>query len=577
MFLRFCITIYLLSSVYFGYATGVFDAVKTVPVKERMAKALFIYDEQVKRKDSAYAITAIQQLVETAVTLNDAALHCFSLSLLADQYARIRSFNAYSTELHLSAIALAKKNRLPLLMGICNYRMGGYYYSFKRYPLAFEYLLRADTYFQEMGYKEVPDIDKILFFIGGIYYETGNYDKAKGYLLQMQQLSSVRNYLRKQSLNTLAMIDQHNNDTSGALNWFQKTLQEAIRQNDSTWIGISYSNIGNLYFSNGQYNKAYPLLQNGSRLASQHALPEDAASGLLLLARIDLLQNNIASAGEKINEAVALVKNIFTLTGKKNLYEAQALYYEKINQPAKALSLQRQLVLVNDSLVMSRDRQAYEKIQLRIETEKYLNELVRLEAEATASAVQRNTVIAVLFLSLVVILLLYGRHRLKAKNAAAVLLAEKSMAEEKLQHARQLLQDFTRNNRQKNELIEQFAAELDRLKSNMTDHPLYEERLKNFEKLIQSTLLTDAEWLAFRELFDKVHKGFFIRLAQKLPDLSIEDTRLLSLLRLGLGTAEMARMMGMDVAAVGASILRLRNHIHPAQDGIQLSDLVQAI
>ncbi len=577
MLLRFSITVCLLTYVYTGYATGVFDAVKSLPVKERMAKALFIYDEDVKRKDSAYAITAIEQLIETAVTLNDEALHCFSLSLLADQYARIRSFNPHSTALHLSAIALAKKNRLPLLMGICNYRMGGYYYSFKRYPLAFEYLLRADTYFQQLGYKEVPDIDKILFFIGGIYYETGNYDKAKGYLLQMQQLNSVTNYLRKQSMNTLAMIDQHNSDTAGAFIWFQKTMEEAIRQKDSTWIGICYSNMGNLYFSKGEYEKAYPLLQNGSRLARLHALPEDAATGMLLLARIDLLQNKIDAAADKINKAIALVKNTFTLTGKKKLYEAQALYFEKINQPAKALSLQRQLVLINDSLVMSRDKQAYEKIQLRIETEKYLNELVSIEAKAIASAEKRNTVIVVLILSLLVMLLLYGRYRLKAKNAAAVLQAEKSMAEEKLQHARQMLQDFTRNNRQKNELIEQFAAELERLKSNMMDHPLYEERLKNFEKLIQSTLLTDAEWLAFRELFDKVHKGFFIRLQHKLPDLSIADTRLLSLLRLGLGISEMARMMGMDAAAVNASILRLRNHIHPAQDGLELSDLVQAI
>lgn len=558
-------------------ATGVFDSVRLLPANERLAKTLHIYDEQVKRRDSVFSINAIRQLVKTAEELDDHSLHSFSVSLLADQYARIRGFNSYSTSLHQSAVALAKKYRLPLLMGITNYRMGGYYYSFKNYPLAFEYLLRADTYFNEIGYKEVPDIDKILFFIGSIYYESGNYEKSEGYMRQVQQLKKISPYLRKQSLNTLAMIHKQQKDTAGALHWFQKTLEQAIEQNDSAWIGITYSNIGNLYFSAEQYERAYPLLEQGFRLTAQHKLPEEAAANLLLLARIDVMKNRIAQANEKINMANALVKGEFSLKGRRDLYETLALYYEHRGSLAKALQMQRRLIEVRDSLAASRDRQAYEKIQLRIETEKHLNEVDNLGAAAKTESLQRNTVIVLLFLVLLVILLLYGRHRLKAKNTAAILQAEKVMAEEKLQHARQLLQDFTKNNRQKNELIEKFAAELERLKANMTGNPAYEERLQNFDKLVQSTILTGTEWETFRELFDKVHKGFFTRLEQKIPGLSLEDTRLLSLVRLGLANAEIARMIGADTAAVKTSKQRLRNRIHPHQDGITIEDLIQAI
>ena len=232
---------------------------------------------------------------------------------------------------------------------------------------------------------------------------------------------------------------------------------------------------------------------------------------------------------------------------------------------------------VKDSLTVSRDRQTYEKIQLRIETERYLNQVNQLETDAKAETLRRNAVILILFLLLVVLLLLYGRYRLKARNTAVMLQKEKQIAEEKLQHARQLLQDFTRNNRQKNELIERFAAELERLKANMTGDPAYEERLQNFEKLVQSTILTDAEWQSFRELFDKVHKGFFTRLEQKIPGLTLRDIRILTLVKLQLPHTEMARMMGMDTAAVEDAIQRLRYQIHPHQDGITIEDLVQAI
>lgn len=557
--------------------SGVFDSVFQVPAKERIAKALDIYDEQVKRRDSVFSITAIRQLISSAEERDDRELHSFSLSLLADQFARIRGYNSYSTTLHESAIALAKKHRLPLMIGMTNYRAGGYYYSFKKYPLAFEYLLRADTYFNEIGYKEVPDIDKILFFIGGIYYESGNYEKSEPYLLQIQELKKVTTYLRKQSLNTLAMIQKQRGDTAGAFHWFRLTLAEAETNRDTAWIGITYGNIGSLYFANGLFEKAYPLLEQGSRFKVIKDLPEDAAADQLLLARIDLLKNNPKKAAGRIAEAGAMVKGVFDLQGRRNLYEALALYYERTGQGIQALETQRKLMQVKDSLTINRDRQAYEKIQLRIETERHLNEVNQLEAVATAETLRRNTVILILFLLLVVLLLLYGRYRLKARNTAAILQKEKQIAEEKLQYARQLLQDFTRNNRQKNELIEKFAAELERLKANMTGHPAYEERLQHFEQLMQSTILSDAEWQSFRELFDKVHKGFFNRLEHKIPGLSLADTRIFALAKLQLPHTEMARMMGMDTTALEMAIQRLRNQIHPHQDGITIEDLVQAI
>lgn len=575
--LRFCLAACFFFCLSAAKGSGIFDSVFLVPANERIAKALDIYDEQVKRRDSVFSITAIRQLISSAEERDDRELHCFSLSLLADQYARIRGFNPYSTSLHESAIALANKHRLPLMIGMTNYRAGGYYYSFKKYPVAFEYLLRADTYFNAIGYKEVPDIDKILFFIGGIYYESGNYEKAEPYLLQIQELRKVTTYLRKQSLNTLAMIHKQKGDTAGALHWFHLTLAEAQANRDTAWLGITYGNIGSLYFSNGLFEKAYPLLEQGSRFKLRKDLAEDAAADLLLLARIDLLNNNPAKAAARITEARSMVQGSFGLQGRRNLYEALALYYERTGQEIQALQTQRKLMQVKDSLTVSKDRQAYEKIQLRIETERHLNQVSQLEAIAKAETLRRNAVILILFLSLIVLLLLYGRYRLKARNTATILQKEKQIAEEKLQHAQHLLQDFTRNNRQKNELIERFAAELERLKANMTGNPVYEERLQNFEKLVQATILTDEEWRSFRELFDKVHKGFFSRMEEKIPGLSLADTRLLALVKLQLPHTEMARMMGMETKAVEASLLRLRNQIHPGQDGITIEDLVQAV
>lgn len=556
---------------------GVFDVVRSLPASQRLAKTLDIFNNQVKHKDSVFALNSIRQLMAVASALSDKQLECIATSLLADQYARIRSANELSTQLHREAITLSKRYHLPLMIGICNYRMGRYYYSFKNYPFAFEYLLRADNIFNELGYATVPDSDEILFFIGSIYYETGDYDKAEAFLQNIQQLKKISKYVQKQSLNTLALIRRQQNDTAQALVYFQKTLDVALAQNDSTWVGICYSNMAPLYFYSNQYAVAYPMLEKGARLSIEHKQWGDAYGDILLMARIDILQNRIPQAAKKIDSAIALQKFYFTPHARKYLYEAQALYFEHTGQQAKALETQRLLMLVKDSLSISKDQQAYKKILLRMETEKHLNDIDKLEAEANASTLKQNTVILVLALLVVMLLLIYSRNRLKAKNRTATLEAEKIQAEEKLKNARQLLQNFRENARQKNELIEQFSLELERLKGNLAGDPAYDERLKNFEKLVRSPILTDTEWKDFRNLFDKVHKGFFNRLEQKLPTLSLGDKRFISLIKLGLDNVEMGNMMGMDAATVERSKQGLREKIHPGQDGLSIEDLVQAI
>lgn len=346
-------------------------------------------------------------------------------------------------------------------------------------------------------------------------------------------------------------------------------------------MGICYSNIGGMYFSQNQYDKAYPILNQAAKMSLQHKQWGDAYSDLLSMARIDLLQNRIGSALKKIDSARALQKLFFTIQGRKSLYEALAEYYEKTKQQAKAMDMQRKLMLVKDSLAVSKDQQAYRKILLLLETEKHLSELDKLESEAKASTLKQNAIIAVLIFLLIVSLLVY---RYKIKKDAEILLqkenllqAEKIRAEEKLKDARKLLQNFTENLRLKNELIEQFTTELERLKSNIPGEAIHEERLNNFEKLVQSGILSNREWDDFRHLFDKVHKGFFQRLEEKLPNLSTGDLRLISLIKLQLSNREMAHMLGISTEAVAQSKLMLLKKIHVEDEVTELEGLVLAI
>jgi tetratricopeptide (TPR) repeat protein len=544
---------------------GVFDTVKTVPVTGRMLAAQHVYNT-IKTQDSVFAISSIRQLIDITYALDDMSLRCFATSLLADQYARIRSFNNESTQLHQQAIAMAKENRLELMEAICTFRMGRYYYNFKKYPPAFEYLIRADNYFKNRAYRDVPNVDEILHFMAGIYYESGNSEMAEEYLKDILQLPQPGAYIRKQTLNTLALISRQRNNIETALDYFQQTLGAAMAEQDSVWMGISYTNIAMILDLQEKYDSAYQLFEKGYALSHKYKEWTHAFICLLGMAKIDIHHGNMSLAEKKIQEA-GTSPVIYTLNTRKLWYETLVMFYKAKKEPGLALEAQNKLVAVKDSITISKDQKAYRDIQLRIEMEKHLNEIGKLESEKRAEALKRNGIIIVLALLIVVLLLWYWSYRIKVRSNAAILQADKMRAEEKLKYARQLLQNFTENSRQKNELIVQFAAELEKLKTGMPAHTMYTGKLQEVEKLMQSNnILSDEEWESFRDLFDKVHKGFFQRLQEKFPELSVQEVRFITLIRLGISEKEIANMMGIGENEVVAAKNTLWNRMLKGSD-----------
>ena len=77
-------------------------------------------------------------------------------------------------------------------------------------------------------------------------------------------------------------------------------------------------------------------------------------------------------------------------------------------------------------------------------------------------------------------------------------------------------------------------------------------------------------------MFDQVHPGFFIRLKEKLNDLTPAETRLLALTKLQLAPKEMAAMLGISYDAIKKSRQRLRKKINLPEEG-SLDELVDMI
>ena len=132
--------------------------------------------------------------------------------------------------------------------------------------------------------------------------------------------------------------------------------------------------------------------------------------------------------------------------------------------------------------------------------------------------------------------------------------------EEELINSKKLLDTYTQSMLEKSALLQQFESEIEKLK-NLKSKELYEEKIERLNELTKATILTEEDWKKFQELFEQVHKGFFIRLKDKLPHLTHAEIRLLCLTKLKLNPKEMAGILAISSETIIKTRYRLNKKL----------------
>jgi DNA-binding CsgD family transcriptional regulator len=162
-----------------------------------------------------------------------------------------------------------------------------------------------------------------------------------------------------------------------------------------------------------------------------------------------------------------------------------------------------------------------------------------------------------------IIALLWVNRQLLKRNK------ERELARQELEFANHELLGYMHQLKVKNELVEQLREELST--ENVTA-----ERTGMINHLLSATILTEEDWKRFRELFEKVYPGFFIRLWEKMADLSPTETRLFALTKLQMPLKDMAAMLGVSYDAIRKARQRVRKKINLPEEG-DLEELVNII
>lgn len=150
------------------------------------------------------------------------------------------------------------------------------------------------------------------------------------------------------------------------------------------------------------------------------------------------------------------------------------------------------------------------------------------------------------------------RQRLIETKLANVHLKEQQMKRDLEANAKALTAE-TLHVIDKNRVLEELRK---RLSSTLEDDPKEQKKkIRNLIKMIDFNLVHETDWNVFRNNFEKIHEDFFVNLNHVSNNLSPADLKLASLMKLNLGSKDIASTLGISQESLRISRYRLRKKL----------------
>lgn len=371
----------------------------------------------------------------------------------------------------------------------------------------------------------------------------------------------------------------------------QHSLIASIRDNiaDVYTDQDRFSDAKALYAKNFEFYKTTIIEITGTR-----DLPRLISAGSQLV-QTNLNLGNLSEAQEVFSQLDSIVTDADThkellpaskleyLLVKENLYKAQ-------NDIPMAYSTLTDRAFFSDSLskvARQQDSQWRDELNaITVDRVALKFELDRLEKENKIKS-QRATLWFISLISLVCIVLLLllflGRrqHLINARNME--LLAEQQLENAQLkmdqlnseiQSKQRDLSDFALNLTQNQQWAEMLAAKIKLLKSG--DPKDTATILEELEQTIQNKVQFDNDSLVFYERLDKLNDAFYSHLTSMFPNLSKNEIRLCSMIRLKMESNHIATLQNITLASLNTSRYRMRKKMQ-LDDDVHLDEFIQQL
>ncbi len=456
-------------------------------------------------------------------------------------------------------IEQAMRQDAPEIAGV-EYMTLGFFYELKRqdFGKAFENYLKGYDIFDELPVNKLPPKQYGQYKVGTAYYHYGDFENALKLSLRTNKSFLVKTNVYVFNVDLIGMCYMKIGQYDSARTYFNLVLDHAnLMNSEAAWQGIALGNIGTSYALQDSAEQAIIYLLQAVPLTIEGKVFDNTSGFASKLSAVFLRHGRLADAKKYLDIALDAANKAHDDQEYFTVYNDAAAYYRAVANPGLALRYSDSASSFNSKLAARKNLNTKYRIEMARQEEQVKEREKLFAKEKQRQILLRNAIIASVLLLMVISLLLYNRALLKTKNHRQKLVAEKQLAESELLSATQQLDTFTQSIKEKNELIEKAAIEIERVnteldiaKSRQPGAALPVSLYNPVLLLQESVLLTDDAWKDFTLLFEKVHGGFFARLKENLPGLSPAETRFMALVRLKLSNKEMAGMLGVGTDAI---------------------------
>lgn len=483
--------------------------------------------------------------------------------------------------------------------------------------------LHSGNWFREVGFPK-ESIKSYLDFFD--YYETNEGFLTASERDSFQEMRSYARSLLAESYAKLGLLEdadlQHQKNLEftkdleyiyypSSINnyglffyWYRKDLDAALQYFERaynitkskfpnhTLIGSIRDNIADIYVDRGNYKEAKPLYESNFQFyknaINEKTLTKDiprliSAGAQLTTSHVYL--NNLNEAQRAFHELTNIViqeelTGALDSSSKLEYLRVKELLLEKQDNIAEAYATAKQIKRYDDSLqaiANKADKKWQEELNdITIDRIALNFKIDRIQKENMIKA-QRTKLwfiglLSSVFIIVLVLLILSRRqHLINAKN-------KQLLAEQKLENTALKVEQLNSEIKSKERDLSDFAIKLtqdqdwaielaDQLEAIKQAKPSERDNLiADLDQAISNKISVDTDTQEFFERLDKLSDAFYSKLSSSYPNLSKNEIRLCSLIRLKIESRSIATLQNITLASLNTSRYRLRKKLNLSED-----------
>jgi tetratricopeptide (TPR) repeat protein len=485
------------------------------------------------RTDSAIYYYSLA--LKSAERLNNRSFVARTKNGIANCYLRKEDYSkaiVYLTEALREAQLSGEKH----CEGLINNGLGLVNISLNKPGEAIEYFKKAETMCRETG--DLQNAAGISLNIANCYVEQDDFVRAHDFyernLSTLKEINDTSQIIL--AYTNLATVSRLMNDTESSINNLERALGYLELHPNSSLKSTALMEKGNTYIAMGNLTQAKKYILES-----------------LSISHMTLAKSNSMEALLRLSEIA-----------------------EKEKDYLQALTLHKKYDLIKDSVMNDETRRSISEIRLKADVQKkeYDN---RLLSDKIVAQKKKSMALGILSVMIILIVLLTTvliwlslktlRKSYKLQELANINLQEKIRSDELLNKLELMKYEAELESRNKeltsvsfqlvnkNKILTDLSVISGKYyNSGKMDGPTY----NNFQRIVNENLNSDKEWNNFKELFEKVHTGFFTGLKDQFPELSENELRLCAYLRINLQNKEIARILNVSPPTVVTSRYRIR-------------------